>query len=300
MAIKRVGILRGGDTDNYENSLRKGGEIILHIHENLADRWRPVDILIDKSGVWHAGGMPIKPAELISKVDVVWNTAHPSFSLILDSLTIPNIGVESFPFFLSENRGRLEEHMKAIGVRMPRHIVFPVYQKDFDISLDRYILKTAKAVHEKFSPPWIVQSLSNDSDIGIHVANTYPQLVDAIEDITNHGKTVLVEEFINGKDASVHTVPGFRNQEIYNMPAIGNTSKEEKEKLDIMAREIYKHLNVCKYLNATFVVHPKRGIFLKGIEFFPDLEKDSHFYQSAKYVGSSPEQIVEHMLESIL
>jgi D-alanine-D-alanine ligase-like ATP-grasp enzyme len=300
MSIKRVGILRGGDTDHYENSLRKGGELILHIHENLADRWKPVDILIDKNGVWHVSGVPVQPVELVNKVDVVWNTAHPSFSLILDSLAIPNIGVESFPFFLSENRKRLEDHMKIIGVRMPRHIVFPVYQKDFDISPDRYILKTAKAVHEKFSPPWVVKSLTEDPNIGIHVANTYPELVDAIEDITNHGKTILAEEFINGKEVSVHSIAGFRGEEIYNLPTIENFSTIEKEKLNAVTRDIYKHLDISNYLNSSFVMHPKRGIFLQKVEFSPDFNKDSHFNRSSKSAGANSKQIIEHILEKAL
>ena len=180
MSVKRVGILRGGDIDNYENSLQKGGELILYIHENLADKWKPVDILVDLDGTWHVGGIPAKPAELINKVDVVWNTSHPNFSLILKNLLVPTVGIDSFPVFLTENPKRLEDHMKGIGVKMPRHIVFPSYQKDFDGKYDRYILRTAKKVHEKFSPPWIVKSLTNDLNIGTHVANTYPELVDAI------------------------------------------------------------------------------------------------------------------------
>lgn len=300
MAIKRVGILRGGDTDYYEKSLQKGGELILHIHENLADKWKPVDILIDRDGIWHAEGIPVQPVELVNKIDIIWNTSHPSFSLILKSLAIPTIGADSFPFFLSENRKRLEDHMKAIGVKMPRHFVIPTYQADFDGPRERYSIKKAKEVHEKFSPPWIVKSLTNDLNIGTHLAQTFPELVNAIEDIANHGKSILVEEFINGKDVSMHSIAGFRNQEIYNLPVVENISAQEKEKLDTVARDIYKHLNISDYLNSGFILHPKRGIFLKKVEFFPDLKKDSHFHQSSLSVGASPEQIVEHMLESAL
>ena len=50
---KRVGILRGGAGKNYLSSLKKGGEIILHISENLSDKYKPVDILVDKDYIWH-------------------------------------------------------------------------------------------------------------------------------------------------------------------------------------------------------------------------------------------------------
>jgi D-alanine-D-alanine ligase-like ATP-grasp enzyme len=201
---------------------------------------------------------------------------------------------------LSENRKRLEDHIKTIDVKMPRHFVIPVYQTDFDGPRERYSIKKAKEVHEKFSPPWIVKSLTSDLNIGIHLAQTFPELVAAIEDIANHNKSILVEEFISGKDVSMHSIAGFRGEEIYNLATIGNFSSQEKEKLDTVARDIYKHLNASNYLNSSFVVHPKRGIFLQKVEFFPDLKKDSHFYQSSLSVGANPEQIINHILDRAL
>ena len=300
MAKKKVGILRGGNKENYADSLRVGGELILHIHENLSDKWKPVDILIDTEGVWHADGLPIKPVELVNKVDLVWNTSHPNFSVILKSFDIPNIGVDAFAFLLRDNRSILQEHMKEIRVKMPRHFVIPAYQPDFDGAYDRFILKKAKEVHEKFSPPWVVKSLTNDSDIGIHIANTYPELIDAIADIVDHDKSILVEELISGKEVSMHSVSGFRGQEIYNLPAVGNFSTQDKENLNEISKNIHKHLNISNYLNSNFVLHPKRGLFLKEINFFPDVKNDSHFHQTSLYIGSSPKQIIDHILEQAL
>ena len=294
---KRVGILRGGNSEHYENSLQKGGELILHIRENLADKWKTLDILVDRDGVWHVEGLPIKPAELVNKVDLVWNTSHPNFSVILKSFDIPSIGVDSFPFLLSENRSILQESMKEISVKMPRHFVIPAYQSDFDGQYDKFILKKAKQVHDKFSPPWVIKSLTNDFNVGVHIANTYPELINAIEDIVNHDKSILVEEFITGKEIKIHSVGGFRGQEIYNLPAVGNFSILEKENLDSISREICKHLNISDYLNSSFILHPKRGFFLKNIEFFPDLNKDSHFGNTAIYIGSSTKQIIDHIIE---
>ena len=297
---KRVGILRGGNKEQYTNSLRLGGELILHIRENLADKWKPVDILIDTDGIWHADGLPIKPVELVNKVDLIWNTSHPNFSIILKSFDIPNIGVDAFSFILSENRSILQESMKEIGVKMPRHFVIPAYQIDFDGTYEKFILKKAHEVHEKFSPPWIIKSLTNDSDIGIHIAKTYPELIDALADIVNHDKSILVEELISGKDVSIHSISGFRGQEIYNLPAVGNFSAIEKENINEISKNIHKHLNISNYLNSNFVLHPKRGLFFKEINFFPDVKNDSHFHQTSLYIGSSPKQIIDHILEQAL
>ena len=97
MEIKRVGIIRGGTGNHHAISVRKGGDLISHIFENLADKYKVVDIFIDKDGNWHANGLPIIPADLVRKVDVVWNTSkQPSLSIILDNFSIPNIGSSSF------------------------------------------------------------------------------------------------------------------------------------------------------------------------------------------------------------
>jgi len=63
-AKRRVGILRGGTGEHYASSLKKGGDIILYISENLSNKYKVVDILIDKDHIWHLGGLPISPSDL--------------------------------------------------------------------------------------------------------------------------------------------------------------------------------------------------------------------------------------------
>ena len=109
---KRVGILRGGTGKYYASSLKKGGEIILHISENLADKYKVFDILVDKDYIWHLNGVPVNPGDLISKVDVVWNTSHPSFSNILESLSIPNIGIGFFSSIFREQQRNVQRACK--------------------------------------------------------------------------------------------------------------------------------------------------------------------------------------------
>ena len=214
---KVVGVLRGGTFENYEKSLFEGGKIISHIFENLSDKWKPIDVLIDKNGKWYLGGLPIKPSHLMEKVDVVWNTSHPSYSKTLEDLSVPTIGVNHFSNTLG-SREMLNEHMKGIKINMPRAFIIPVYQKDFDGSLEKYAVRKAKEVFSKFSSPWIVKSLTEDLNTGIHVAKTFPELLEAIIDCTKHKKSILVEEFIFGRDISVHSVASFRGEDIYNFP----------------------------------------------------------------------------------
>src|SRR3989338_3106116 len=301
--MKRIGILRGGTGEHYHLTLRKGGDIISYIFENLGEKYKVVDILIDTEGNWHLNGKPVMPADLIHKIDLVWNKAHPGFSVILDNLSIPSIGVSSFSHALGNSREMLWEHMKKIGVAMPRSIILPVYQKDFDGPRERYAIKKAKEIHEKFSSPWIVKSLTPDLGMGIHIAKTFNELVVAIEDGVKHEKSILVEEFISGKVVSMHSVPDFRGEDIYTFPfgnTYGNISPDEKEKLVSLAGVLHRHLDARHYLKSDFILSPRGKVYLLQIELTPDLRSDSHFSQVCELVGAKMHHVAEHILEQAL
>ena len=302
-AKKRVGVLRGGEGRHYSPSIRKGGEIISHISENLSDKYKVYDILVDKNGVWHINGVPTMPAELIHKVDVIWNTSHPSFSVALDNLAIPNVGHGFFSSTLESSSEMLREHMKQIDVEMPRSIILPVYQKDFDGPRERYAIKKAKEIHEKFPAPWIVKSFTPESNMGIHLAKTFNELVGAIEDGVQHGQSILVEEFISGKVASFHSVPMFRGEDIYTFPlgnAYGHFSPEEKEKLASLAKNLHRHIGAEHYLKSDFILTPKGKVYLLQIDGMPDLSPDSHFSQVCISVGAQAHHVVDHILKIAL
>ena len=284
----RVGVLRGGAGKHYASSLLKGGEIISYIFENLGDTYKPVDILIDKEGIWHLGGVPVEPAKLLYKVDVVWNTSHPSFSNILQSFSIPNVGIPPFYKFFGENKETLQKHLKKIGLPIPRYIISP---------------KNAKEVFEKFSAPWIVKSFTEDSNLEISLVKTFPELVNTIYEGVKYGKSILVEEFIGGKVASLHSVPLFRGQDIYVFPlgnTFGNFSLKEKEKLANLTKILHNHLGAKHYLKSDFVLNKRGKVYLLGIDVNPDLKMDSHFSEVCEYVGTKTHHVVKHILDSAL
>ena len=260
---------------NYKKSIKEGGDLILYIAENLTDKYKPIDIFIDQSDVWHLGGLPILPADLMHKVDLVWNVAHPSGASILQSFNIPQISQNPFYSALENNQEALRQHLKSIGVGMSRYIISP---------------KNARAVHEKFPAPWIVK-VGNE----IEVVKTFDELTNILNKVNN----IIVEEFIAGKPSAVHTIPNFRNESIYVLVPDGFT-KEEKEKIIKFAKDLHKHLGAKYYLKADFTLHPKRGFFLTNITTTPDLRAHSHLEESLHSVGAKIQHLVEHMVESAL
>lgn len=300
---KRVGVIRGGVGEQYAFSLKHGGEIISHINKHLADKYKVFDILIDKDGVWHINGMSLVPADLVHKVDVVWNMAQPEISVHLDNLAIPNVGASGFSSALEASSEILREHMKKIKVELPRSILLSVYQPDFDGPRERYSIKKAKVVFEKFGSPWIVKSFTPDANMGVHLAKTFDELVGAIEDGVKHGKSILVEEFITGKVASAHTVKNFRNEDIYAFPLVhtfGNFSQEEKEKLVTLARAMHSHLGALHYLKSDFLLDKRGKVYLLGIQLHPDIRPHSQFSEACQSVGATTQHMVEHILENMV
>lgn len=301
--MKHVGILRGGAGENYHSSLQKGADIISHISESLPHKYKVFDILVDKENVWHINGVPVMPADLAHKVDVVWNTSYPHISVALDNLSIPNVSHHSFSSTLENSKEMLREHMKSIGVNIPRHIILPVYQKDFDGSREKYAVKKAKEIFEKFSSPWLVKSLTPSARMGVHLAKTFPKLIKAIEDGLEHETSILVEEFIVGKVASVHSLAGFRGENIYTFPVMkvfGDFSLDEKEKLQNLARDLHNNLGAKHYLKLNFILNKRGKIYLANVKSIPDFNPDSHYFSRiCESVGAKTHHIIEHILEQV-
>ena len=299
MDKKTVGILRGGPEGDYYISLCEGGEILSHIFENLNERWKAVDIFIDRDGVWHLNGFPIEPTILPEKIDLVWNTAHHSLVNILNELSIPVINISALNSLLRNDSEVLAEHVKSFDLKIPQKIILPSYQGDFDGPKDLYVKRKAKEVLSKFSAPWIVKSFTSDSNMAIHLVKTFPELIRAIGDGVDHNQSILVEEFIYGRNIDTHSVGGFRDEGIYVFPP-QNVNKEEKEIITQMAHDLHEHLGVEHYLKSTFVIHPKRGVFITEMSFSPDLKPDSHFHQICESVGAKAHHIIEHILKRSL
>lgn len=263
MAQKRVGILRGGKGKSYHASLRRGGDLIACIAENLQGKYKPVDILVDTEGVWHAGGIPVEPAQLIHRVDIVWNTTDPSYGIILSQFSIPVI---SAPQYL--------EHELRGKAKVPRKIISP---------------KGAREVHGKFPAPWLIRDGSE-----ARIVKTYAELTEALDG----REGVVVEEFIVGSPGAVHCMADFRGEGVYVLPD-KNLTKEEKEMATGFARELYGHLAEGKYLKIDFTIHPRLGIYVTNIDFHPDLRANSHLAEHLGLIGGKTHHLVEHILESV-
>lgn len=329
----RVGVIRGGISSEYDVSLSTGAHVLAHLRsEPLSNKYQVIDFLLDKNGVLHYRGLPISIEKLHDKVDIIFNALHGDFGedgklqQILDHWKIPYTGSGIFPSAMGYNKMLSKEMFKSIGIKTPDYVLLPVYKADIDGSKEDYILNKAREVWNKMPAPWIVKSLSGGSSIGIHMCKTYDDLVRAITDGVDHKVSILIEEMIIGKEATVGVIDKFRNQECYTLPPIeiqlpndkklfdyeakydprtreicpGNFKREDKAELEKLAKLIHKEFGLNHYSRSDFILHPTKGIYALEVNTLPGLTDKSLIPLALESVGSSMTEFIDHVLQMAL
>ncbi len=325
----KVGVIRGGISTEYEVSLNTGANVLSHLRSGkMKKNYKPIDILIDKNGVWHMRGLPVSMEKVFDSVDIIFNALHGDYGedgkvqQVLEQWKIPYTGSGPFASAVGYNKALSKERFNSLGIKTPKHMLFPVYQEDFDGSHEEYALNSAKKVLERISPPWIVKPMSGGSSMGMHICKTFDDLIRAFNDGVNQKVAVLVEEFIEGKEATVGVVENFRGKNLYTLPPIeirvpknkdffdfeskyngqsqeicpGNFTNGEKKELERLASLIHKGLDLRHYSRSDFIVNPRKGIYALEVNTLPGLTDESLMPKALKAVGASVPEFLEHII----
>ena len=298
----KIGVIRGGLSSEYETSLLSGA----HVLELVSETHRPIDIFISKDGTWHMQGIEKTPSKILKNVDVVWNGLHGEFGEdgkvqeILSLHGVKQTGTEKYPSSIAMNRWLAKEHLKSIGIKTPTYAL--VRQTD-------NLKEKSKEIFLTIPNPLIIKPVRKNSSFETKIAKNYLELYDALYNILSEESDALVEEYINGKVATVGVVDRFRDHKTYSLPAVevsrenrdeqvcpGNFSAKEKKDLELLASLVHEHLGLKHYSSSDFIVSPKRGIYFINVNTLPELHKNSAFVTSLKSVGASVKDFVGHVL----
>ncbi len=315
----RVGVIRGGPSNEYEVSLKTGATVL---HNLSIEKYNVRDIFIDRSGTWHMHGLPITPHEALNHIDVAFNALHGNYGEdgkiqhIFEVHGIPFTGSGSFASAIGMNKELSKEIYKKEKMKTPQSRLL---ESLVDVS------KEAHKIFRSFPPPVVVKPMTSGSSVGVTIVKDFSGFDKAVSAAFEHSNSVLVEEFIQGREATCGVIDNFRDQEFYALPPIeirpheggfydfeakyqgksekivpGNFTYEEKKELERLAIQAHKALGLKHYSRSDFIIHPKRGIFILETNTLPGLTEHSSIPQALHTVGASISHFLDHIVDLAL
>ncbi len=312
----RIGVLRGGPSPEYEVSLQTGGTVLRH----LSETHKPLDIFISRDGVWHLRGVARPVEKILPNVDVVVNALHGAYGedgvvqKILEHYGVAYTGSDSFASAVGMNKILSKEIFARHGLQTPQYIVF---KRSDDLK------QKSAEIFKTFLMPVVVKPTSAGSSVGVSIARTPEEIADAIVSAIKHSSSVLVEEFVPGREATCAVIDDFRGQEYYALPPVevkphnefydykakyedesdlivpSNFSQEIKKEIEKMAISAHTALGLRHYSRSDFLVSP-RGIFILETNTLPGLTDHSNLPKSLAAVGATMPEFLRHIISLAL
>jgi D-alanine-D-alanine ligase len=315
MTKLRVGILRGGPSSEYDVSLKTGGAVLKHLPEKYLGH----DIFISKEGIWHRDGLEKSPERALAHIDVVFNALHGEYGedgkvqQILDALTIPYTGSGSMASAVGMNKILSKKAFAHHGIKTPYHAVI----KNTDNLQDK-----VKYAFHHFFLPIVVKPASAGSSVGVSIVKNFNHLEEAFRKAFQYSDTLLMEEYIRGREATCGIVDGLRGEKHYALPPVeiihpkeneffdydakysgksqeicpGNFTPQEKAEIERMARIAHESLGLRHYSRSDFIVTPRRGVYILEVNTLPGLTPQSLLPQSLEAVGVAFPDFLDHLI----
>lgn len=306
-------VLRGGPSGEHEVSLETGENFL----RNMPEHCEVCDVLIDRDGTWHMDGREIDPARAMYLSDVVVIALHGTYGedgtvqKDLENAGVRFIGSGSIESRLAMNKRETNRILSELDVKIPRSIVIPPEEE--------LGLATAR-VYNKLPMPCIIKPLASGSSLGVTRADRKMLIEEGIREARQYGDYVLVEEYIDGREASCGVIENFREEDLYVLPEIeiipsatffdydakykggtkevcpGRFSQEEKKEIARIAQTAHNALGLRHYSRTDVIVTPNRGIYFLEVNTLPGFAKESLFPKELEAIGSSVKEFIGHLI----
>ncbi len=315
MSKLNVAVLRGGPSSEYDVSLKTGSSVL----KNMPEKYKTHDILISKDGIWHRDGMERSPERALAHIDVVFNALHGQYGedgkvqKLLDNLGIPYTGSGAMASSVGMNKVLSKKIFERENIKTPFYKTVKASDNIEDVVA--YAFKN-------FFLPFIVKPASAGSSVGVTLVKNFQQLDDAILNAFQHSDTVIMEEYIRGREATCGVVENFRNEKIYSLLPIeiihpkehdffnydakyggktqeicpANFSPDEKAEIQRLACQAHKALGLRHYSRSDFIVTPRRGVYILESNTLPGLTEQSLLPKSLEAIGCVFSDFLDHLI----
>lgn len=314
-----VGVLRGGPSREYEVSLQTGASMLANLPE---ERFTARDIYINKNGQWHDRGRPVAPERVLRQVDVILNGLHGEYGedgevqKLLERFGTPYTGTDSFGSYLAMHKVMSKVRAKEAGLLTPEF-------RYVECAGDSEVM--ANDVIRNFHQPVVVKPVGWGSSVGISIVGGYTPVLAAIQKLFAEGApSVLVEEYIRGKESAAGVVEGLRGEALYALPPIeiippennffsydakysgetreicpGNFSRVATEELQHAAKVMHRALGLRHYSRSDFIVSP-RGVYYLETNTLPGLTAGSLMPKALSAIGVKISDFLSHLVNLAL
>jgi len=317
---KRVAVLRGGPSDEYDVSMQTGAGVLRALSDSP---FETQDIVISKKGEWLSRGFVKTPEQALLNSDVVFIALHGAYGedgtvqRILERLSLPFTGSNSFASAIAINKALTKDHLKkhSTSILMPPHMKLSKQESP-------NLIQHVATIKELFGPEYVIKPIGGGSSIGTVLTNQYDLYKNIVAALEQYDE-ILVEKRIQGKEATVGVIENYREKKYYSLPAIeivppssaqffsadvkytgeteeicpGRFTRDEKEELMNAAKLVHEILGLAQYSRSDFVV-ANDGVYFLEVNTLPGLTTESLFPKSIEAVGGSYKELVTHLIST--
>ncbi len=226
-----VAVMMGGRSGEHAVSLASGRAVYDHLCDSRLPPglFEPLPVVIDEQGGWHlpsptgpACTMPWPPAEhqgvalpegcralLEHRPDVVFVAMHGpegedgKLQSLLELLGLCYTGSDSYASSLCMDKPVAKRILKSHGIAVPAEIILSRarWQEAQDQSLAE--------LKARFEAPWVLKTPRLGSSVGLEIVRSEDRLAATLDELFVHDRTVLVEEFVAGRELTCGVLDGW-------------------------------------------------------------------------------------------
>ncbi|MBI3572548.1 D-alanine--D-alanine ligase [Candidatus Kaiserbacteria bacterium] len=317
-----VGVLRGGPSREHAVSLKTGAAMLAALPE---EQYTARDIYIDTEGQWHDRGRPITPERALRQIDVALVALHGEYGedgevqKVLERFGIPYAGADALGSYLATHKLMSKARAEEAGLRTPafRYVAAPAGSEE-----------GAREAIRGFRQPVVVKPVGWGSSLGVSVVGGYAPVLAAVQKLFTDGAAgVLVEEYIDGREATVGIIENMRGEALYALPPVeiippegnffsyeakysgdtreicpGHFSRTAAEELVHAAKAMHRALGLRDYSRSDFIVAPRggplgaEGVYYLETNSLPGLTPQSLMTKALAAVGISLHDFLSHLV----
>lgn len=321
---KNIAIIMGGYSSEFEISIKSGEVVYQHLNRDhynpykvhiLKDKW----VVLDVNGIEYEIDKHDFSANMNGEkltFDCVFNAihGHPGENgVILAYLELIGMKHTSAPFYqmaLTFNKRDTLSAVKAYGIKTATSIYM---DKGDPTNVDDII--------EKVGLPCFVKPNKAGSSFGISKVLQKDQLIPSISKAFKEDDQILIESFLDGIEISVGVIEYNNKVKVlpiteiiseneffdYEAKYLGKSeeitpariSKVQKKNAEIIAKKVYKILNISGFSRSEYIFIGDDPYFLE-LNTVPGLTTESILPQQAIKAGISLEDLFGNALEQSL